>query len=85
MNHQLLREAIADYLALPMMGLVVETADDPTHSDCIAIRTTHWGEPGAQFLLTHIPAKPNHDWVVENLEEVEFTTWPPTSGQERFL
>jgi hypothetical protein len=66
----------------------IEIVEDPKVSGTYAIRTlfekdkpTEWSE----WLLVHFDKKWTKEIISQNLEETEFTKWPPTSGNLKFF
>ena len=64
--------AVVGYLGVPIRDL--DVVADPQVPGCYAIQVVAKGMGTVQFLLRGVPAA---NVVAGDLEEVEFTTWPP--------
>lgn len=86
------KKVIRQYCGHPPEEVAV--IEDPNVAGVYAIRATFYGETatyGCQwhqyFLLNtnEMGDGPNNGRYADYLEEVEFTSWPPVSGQPKFF
>lgn len=66
----------------------IEVVKDPRITDSYAIQTKHLEnakERVCQWLLVHVDSTLSSSNLCNLLEEVEFTSWPPTSGNLKFF
>lgn len=85
-------KVVEEYMAVKPVK--VEVVADPKVSGVFAIMATFHGETSyygsewkASFLLNTNDMDTGPDWgrYADYLEEVEFTSWPPVSGQPKFF
>ena len=67
-------EAVREYTGNP--DLELETYLDPKVPGCVALRDK---EGNGYLIAANVPA------CADNVEEVEFESWPPKSGEPRFF
>ena len=65
----------------------VDVVEDPLVAGCFAVRFTNHDDRtvNLMFQTQHVKAYDAAEVLGYCLEEVEFTTWPPTSGALSFL
>jgi len=63
----------------------VEIVGDRKVPGTYALRVHYTDDTEATFLITGFHSGCTAEFVEQNLEEVEFTTWPPTSGELKFF
>lgn len=61
----------------------LQTKEDPRVPGTVAVRATVDGN-SVDFIIVGYSEDMSPDDVMNNLEEVEFSTWPPRSGELRF-
>ena len=81
-----IKEAIELYTGAKVTS--IEVVKDPVITDSYAIQTKHDKankEHVRQWLLVHVDSTMSISNLCDLLEEVEFTSWPPTSGNLKFF
>ena len=71
--------AIREYTGRKVDASKVEVFADPKVSGCYAARWTKGKDDTVDMLFT------NGEITADGLEEVEFKSWPPTSGAPKFF
>jgi hypothetical protein len=88
-TYKQIRLAVAKYLG--NKPIKCEIVEDPQVPDTYAIRAriltgrNKKREANVEFLLTLGRLEPTIENIESNLEECEYTTWPPISGKLKFF
>ena len=75
---EILKKAIGMYSGKTILKIQIHP--DPKVAGTYAIRAD-----GMDFLITRFPSLKTYKDIIDNLEDVEWETWPPKSGDLKFF
>lgn len=85
LDTKLIKPAIERYTGGEVASLLIHP--DPKVDDACAVRVTFRDGDTQDYVVCARPDGGDHDLttVIDNLEEAQFSAWPPPSGRLRFF